>query len=220
MKLVLISDTHCQLEDVTIPDGDILIHSGDLTYRGNIEETAKELFKLSKHRARFKNIIFVEGNHDWLGQRNPAIMDQLCLDNGITLLRDSGITIDGIRFFGSPYQPEFCAWAFNLPRGQALKEKWDLIPDDTQVLITHGPPNGILDGVERWNGKNCEFEIEHLGCVDLYNRIQELKDLKLSVFGHIHEGYGSLQMGNMTFVNASVCTEKYRPTNKPWIVGI
>ena len=220
MKLVLISDTHCQLDKITIPDGDILVHTGDLTYRGNLQETSKELFELSKHRARFKNIVLIEGNHDWLGERNPTIMDQMCADNGITLLRDSGITIDGIRFYGSPHQPEFCNWAFNLPRGQALKEKWDLIPADTQVLLTHGPPMGILDNVERFNGKKCEYYIEHVGCADLYKKVMEMKELKLHVFGHIHGSYGKHKVVDTLFVNASNCTEQYKPTNAPIIVEI
>lgn len=213
MKLVLISDTHCQLSSVVIPDGDILIHARDLTYRGDIQETSKELFELSKHRARFKNIVFVEGNHDWLGERNPAIMDQMCQDNGITLLRDSSITIEGINFYGSPWQPDFCNWAYNLPRGQALKDKWDLIPDNTNVLITHSPPKGILDLVPRPKGF-------HAGCDDLYNRVMQLKDLKLHVFGHLHMNHGTLNIGNTTFVNASNCTEAYKPTYKPIIISI
>jgi Icc-related predicted phosphoesterase len=220
LKIVCISDTHCRLEEVFIPDGDVLVHTGDLTFVGDIKETSKELVKLSKHLDRFKSIVLVEGNHDWLGERNPDLMDQMCKDSGITLLRDSGTTIEGIKFWGSPYQPEFCNWAFNLPRGQALKEKWSLIPQDTQVLLTHGPPMGILDGVERFNGKKCEWETEHVGCADLYNRIQDLKDLKLHVFGHIHGSHGTLKVENTWLVNASICTEKYKPTNSPYVISI
>lgn len=207
-KIVMISDTHCQLDKVVIPDGDILLHSGDLTYRGTVQETEKELFELSKYRDKFKHIILVEGNHDWLGIHNPSLFEQMCKDNGITLLNDSGITIDGLNFYGSPFQPEFFAWAYNLPRGEPLKLKWSHIPDNTNVLITHGPPAGILDEVPCPKGS-------HVGCEDLYNRIQDLKELKLHVFGHIHHSYGSTRIGNTTFVNASVCTEKYKPTNKP-----
>ena len=199
MKLVCISDTHMQLDKVIIPDGDILVHTGDLTGLGTIKEMSKELFELSKHRARFKQILLVEGNHDWLGQHNPILMNEMCRDSGITLLRDSGITIDGIKFYGSPWQPEFCNWAYNLPRGQALKEKWDLIPDDTQVLLTHTGPNGIMDAKDVFNSKICEYEVQHLGCVDLYNRIMELKEIKLQVWGHLHFGYGQSKIGNVDF---------------------
>jgi Icc-related predicted phosphoesterase len=220
MKVICISDTHCQLEKVSIPDGDILVHSGDLTYSGNIKEISKELFELSKHRGRFKEIVLVEGNHDWLGFHNPTYMDEMCKDNGITLLRDSGKIIDGVNFYGVPWQPEFRNWAFNLPRGKALKEKWDLIPDDTNVLITHGPPMGIMDGVEKFNCQKGEIEIEHVGCVDLYNKAIQLKELKIHVFGHLHFGYGTQKLGNTTFINASTCTEQYRPTNSPIIISI
>jgi len=213
LKIVCISDTHCQLDEVSIPDGDILLHSGDLTYRGTVSETSKELFELSKYRAKFKHIILCEGNHDWLGELNPSIMDQMCIDNGITLLRDSGTVIDGVRFYGSPYQPEFCNWAFNLPRGQALKDKWALIPDDTQVLLSHGPPKGILDLVPRPKGF-------HAGCDDLLNRVKQLKDLKLHVFGHLHMNHGYIKIGDTWYVNASVCTEEYKPTNSPIIINI
>ncbi len=218
LKIVCISDTHCRLRKVSIPEGDILVHSGDLTFSGNISETSQELRELGRYRDKFKAIILVEGNHDWLGARNPELMAQMCEDNGITLLRDSGVTVEGLKFYGSPWQPEFCNWSFNLPRGQALKEKWDLIPMDTQVLLTHSPPMGILDGVDRFN--KGEYELEHVGCVDLYNRVMELKDLKLHVFGHLHFSYGQLKMGDTAFVNASINTEQYKPTNVPIVVNI
>jgi len=219
-KIVCISDTHCQLSKVAIPDGDILVHSGDLTYRGTVKETSKELFELSKHRARFKAIVLTEGNHDWLGARDPHTMDQMCKDNGVILLRDSGVEIEGIRFYGSPWQPEFCNWSFNLPRGQALKEKWALIPEDTQVLLTHSPPMSILDCVEKFDKKTGTMGVDHVGCVDLYNRVTALKQLKLHIFGHLHYSYGQIQKGSVTYVNASVCTEQYAPLNKPIIFEI
>lgn len=220
MRIVCISDTHTQLNKVVVPDGDILIHAGDLTYRGTFQETSKELFELSKHRNRFKSIILVEGNHDWLGERDPHLMDQLCKDNGITLLRDSVAIVEGIPIYGSPYQPEFCNWAFNLPRGKTLKEKWDKIPDNTQVLVTHGPPMGILDGVVRFDPMTAEQTVENVGCWDLYNRIVDLKELKLHAMGHIHSGYGQNIKYGIKFVNASICTEGYRPENQPIVIEI
>src|ERR1700688_4400048 len=161
MKIVCLSDTHCRLRKVTIPDGDILVHTGDLTFKGSIEETSQEVRELGRYRDKFKAIVLVEGNHDWLGARHPELMDQMCYDNRITLLRDSGVTIEGLKFYGSPHQPAFCNWAFNLPRGEALREKWALIPMDTQVLLTHSPPMGILDYFEKFNGQKCEYELEH-----------------------------------------------------------
>jgi Icc-related predicted phosphoesterase len=220
MKLVCISDSHMRLKDVVIPDGDVLVHSGDLTFRGTIQETSKELTELSKHRPRFKEILLVEGNHDWLGMNHPQLMDQMCKDHGITLLRDSGITIDGINFWGSPFTPELGSWAFMLDRMEGLKEKWDLIPSDTHVLITHGAPMGILDTVEKFNAQKREFESEHVGCIDLMNRILDLNQLKLHIFGHIHSGYGTHNSNGRQFVNAAICTERYDPTNKPLVIEI
>lgn len=193
------------------------MHAGDLTYRGSINETEKELKALGKHRDKFKSILFVEGNHDWLGARNPVVMGQLCQDNGISLLRDSSIEIEGVKFYGTPWQPEFCNWAFNLPRGEPLKEKWAAIPEDTQVLITHGPPMNILDEVDRLDYKACEYFAEHVGCWDLKKRIEDLKLLKLHVFGHIHKGYGKTEEGPTTFINASICNEEYNPVNVPFV---
>lgn len=220
MRIVCISDTHCQLDRVDIPEGDVLLHSGDLTYRGSVVETSKELYQLSKHRNKFKSIILCEGNHDWLGEKAPTVMDQLCKDNGITLLRDSGVTIDGINFYGSPFQPEFCNWSFNLPRGKPLADKWDMIPENTNVLLTHGPAHGLLDSVERWNGMTSEMDYESVGCEELLKRIGKLPELKLHVFGHIHSGYGKMKWGNTQIVNASICTEEYKPTNKPLVIEI
>ena len=143
----------------------------------------------------------------------------MCEDEGIKVLHQEGIEVEGLKIWASANSPAFCNWAFNVDRLEIAKY-WAEIPDDTHVLITHGPPMGILDGVERFNGKLCEFEIEHVGCYDLRNRISQLKQLKLHVFGHIHEGYGKLQVGDITYVNASNCTKHYRPTNPPITVEL
>lgn len=206
MKIVLISDTHCQLDKVEVPEGDVLIHSGDLTFSGSVHETAAELTKLANLYNKFNKIILIDGNHDWLGEKHPHMMKSLCEERNLIYLHDSGINIDGINFYGSPYQPAFCNWAFNLPRGEKLKAKWALIPDNTNVLITHGPPAGILD--------QCP-DGESVGCEELYKRVMELKELKLHTMGHIHFSYGRLCFNNITFVNSSICTESYHPTNKP-----
>lgn len=220
MKIVAISDTHCQVSKVELPDGDTLIHAGDLTYRGSVQEITKELDDLEEKAQNFRNIVVIDGNHDWLGQYNEDLMRKLCGDRKIIYLRDSFEIVDGIKIYGSPWQPEFCNWAFNLPRGAALKAKWDLIPQDTDVLVTHGPPHGILDGVERWNGKSCGWDIEHVGCEELYKKVMSIPTLKLHIFGHIHCGQGDIKVGNTTFINASICTEQYKPTNSPYIVNI
>jgi Icc-related predicted phosphoesterase len=221
MKIVLLSDSHCRLRKIEVPQGDILLHSGDLTFKGDVQEISQELRELGRIAKNFKHgCVLIAGNHDWLSEREPALMEQMCKDEGLTYLCNSQIEIEGFKIWGSPVTPFFCNWAWNRYRGDNIKKYWAAIPDDISILITHGPPMGILDPVERYNGQKCEYEIEHVGCQDLYNRIQELKNLKLHVFGHLHLGYGSIKIGDITYVNASVCTEEYRPINPPIVVEL
>jgi Icc-related predicted phosphoesterase len=220
MKLILLSDTHCRLRKVTVPNGDLLLHAGDLTFQGNVQEISQELRELGRIAKNFKyGCVFICGNHDRLGEHNPALMKQMAIDEGLIYLDHSSAQINGFNIFGSAYTPAFCNWAFNVDRAE-LKPYWDQIPDNTDILVTHGPPMGILDGVNRFNHQLGEWEVEHTGCADLYNRVLELNQLKLYVCGHIHEGYGSLKRGNVQFVNASICTEEYRPTNEPWVIEL
>jgi Icc-related predicted phosphoesterase len=124
-------------------------------------------------------------------------------------LQDSGVTIGGVRFYGSPWTPEFNAWAFNLARGAALRRRWAQIPRTTDVLITHGPPRGILDRVGR----------DHTGCDDLADAIRLIQP-PLHVFGHIHEGYGVARHGRTTLINASSLDDKGQATNPPIVVDL
>lgn len=209
MKLVFISDTHCQLNKVIVPEGDILIHSGDLTYQGTLREVSTELKILRDKTPNFKHRLLICGNHDRLGEKNESLMRQLCAENNITYLQNESVVIDGIKFYGAPQQPEFFNWAFNVPRGASIKRYWDAIPDDTNVLITHGPPFGILDMITPVNLKG------HLGCEELYKRVIRLPNLKFHAFGHIHGNYGVRTIFNTTFINASICKENYAPLNSP-----
>lgn len=203
MRFVCISDTHNKLNRLVIPDGDVLIHAGDATGRGTVQELSRFNKEIGELPHPIK--IFVPGNHDLGCEETPQIA-KLISSNFTHYLVDESVEIDGVKIYGSPYQPEFCNWAFNLPRGEPLKRKWAQIPDDTNVLITHGPPYGILDQTPTG---------EKVGCHDLMNRIQELKELKMHHFGHIHHSYGIEQKGGVTFINTSICTEEYLPTNQP-----
>ena len=122
-------------------------------------------------------------------------------------LQDEAITIEGINFYGSPWQPWFYDWAFNLQRGDQIRAKWDLIPGNTDVLITHGPPLGFGDLTSAG---------ERVGCKDLLEAVERIKPT-LHVFGHIHEAVGTHSDGKTTFINASICDLSYRPVNKPCI---
>lgn len=126
-------------------------------------------------------------------------------------LQDESFEYFGYLWYGSPRTPEFCSWAFNEQRGEQIKKWWAKIPDDTHVLITHGPPFGILDQV--WDHPyNILTGPDHLGCEELTKRIAELKDLKLHVFGHVHAGNGQyIDPNGKIFINAAICNEEYKP---------
>ena len=202
-NFVLISDTHCQLNKIDVPSGDILIHSGDLTYRGTLPEIIPELNSLEKLKVKFKDIILICGNHDFLGEREPSLMAQLCKERGLIYLNHASIEVQGFKIFGSPYTPYFGGWAYNIPRGQPIKDKWAHIPMGLDILITHGPPQGILDKTP---------EGESVGCQELLERIKITKP-KLHVFGHIHSQNGIIYKARTFFVNASICNEEYQCEN-------
>ncbi len=210
MRIVCISDTHNCNEQIKVPDGDILIHAGDATITGRVDEIVlfNSWFAKLPHRIK----IFVAGNHDWLFETNNNYARQLLSDE-IIYLQDSSVEIEGLKFYGSPWQPRFFDWAFNLMRGAELAEKWKLIPDDMDILITHGPPNGILDEVPR------KYFVENTGCEELRKRVEQIKP-KLHVFGHIHRGYGQTEQFGVKFVNASNCDESYEPTQQPIVIDL
>jgi predicted phosphodiesterase len=150
-----------------------------------------------------------------MAQRDPGLWRQLMAERGITYLQDSEVTIDGLRIWGSPWQPEFYDWAFNLPRGDALKEKWDLIPAGIDILVTHGPPRGKLDMTYSYAG----FPRDEVGCWDLARAVARIKP-KVHVFGHIHVGYGVVEENGTTFVNPSSCDDNYDATQDPIVLEI
>ena len=216
MRLVCVSDTHNQLAKVKLPEGDLLVHSGDWTMQGRLQEVAQFAFDLRNVVDKFPlGAVVVAGNHDFLAQKENATTRMLLQHLKITYLLDESVTIKGFKFWGSPWTPWFFDWAFNLERGEEIRKKWDLIPDDTDVLVTHGPPSGILDTIPKGNG---------VGCFDLLQRLEDVRP-KLCVFGHIHHSYGRKEWarykgGFTEFVNASICTEQYKPTNDPIVVDL
>ena len=203
MRLVCISDMHGY--KIPIPDGDVLICAGDYLRTESLLEL--EAFNLWLGTLPHRHKIVIAGNHDFVFEKHLEVA-RAALTSAI-YLQDSEVVIDGVRFYGSPWQPEFFSWAFNLPRGQKIADKWAMIPNNTDVLITHGPPNGILDKVQRG----------HVGCEELLKVVQAVKP-SLHIFGHIHEGYGQVEIGETLFVNASICTDRYKPTNQPICVDI
>ncbi|HKS27846.1 MAG TPA: metallophosphatase domain-containing protein [Pyrinomonadaceae bacterium] len=206
MKIVCISDTHTFHNEIVIPDGDILIHAGDFTIAGEIWEIAafNEWLGTLPH----KHKIVIAGNHDWLFQKNPTLARSL-ITNAI-YLEDSMTEIEGLKIYGSPWQPWFMDWAFNLPRGHALAEKWALIPEGIDILVTHSPPMGVLDKTRA---------SDRAGCSELTGAVLKIKP-RLHIFGHIHEGYGKVEIDYTRFINASTCDAAYRAINKPLVVEL
>lgn len=226
IKLVCISDTHCQLSKIKLPKGDILVHAGDALSRGSHSEFISFINKMEKlAKNKYKHVIYVPGNHDWITELNEPLVKQECASRGVIYLNDSGITIDGFKFWGSAITPRFHDWAWNRdsddcgtskppghPIYKPIKLHWDMIPDDTDVLITHGPPKGFLD--------KSIYSGEHCGCPYLVKRVAEIKP-KYHIFGHIHNWHGTYDLGDGTvLINASSCTESYKPLNKPIVVEL
>ena len=215
MRITFISDTHNKHKSVTkdLPGGDLLIHAGDISSRGfdrEIEDFCKWYHNIDNYQTK----IFISGNHDWGFMDQPlTIKGILDTYNSINYLEDNLHMIgenysDMIKVWGSPWQPEFYNWAFNLPRnGDELKEKWDMIPMNTDILVTHGPAFGYLDTVE------YKRHI-HLGCELLTERIQVVKP-KIHVCGHIHSGRGITYNDGTLFINAAVLDERYEYSQKP-----
>lgn len=205
MRIVAISDTHTLHNGLqNIPDGDVLIHAGDLTNHGSIEDV--EEFDRYLGKLPHTHKIVIAGNHDFCFEKKPTEA-RARITNAI-YLEDKGIKIDDVHFYGSPWQPAFFNWAFNLPRGAQLREKWNLIPDDTDVLITHSPPFGLGDRTYRG---------ENVGCRELLKAVRRIKP-KLHIFGHIHEAYGITTNEHTKFVNASSCNLGYQPINQPVVI--
>lgn len=194
-----ISDTHMQHKALKLRGGDLLIHAGDSTHRGEFQQIIDFLNWLEDQD--YKNIVLIPGNHDFGFEENFQLYKEECSNRGIVLLNDSGIEIDGIKIWGSAITPWFHDWAFNRHRGDDIRKHWALIPEDTDVLVTHGPPMGILDYIP--------YQNLSVGCADLYDRIFQTK-VKLHVFGHIHEGRGYKYKDGKTFVNPAVLDGRYR----------
>jgi Icc-related predicted phosphoesterase len=229
LRFVCISDTHGKHRELDglVPDGDVLVHAGDFTNTGETDQVQDLHDWLCELPHRWK--VVIAGNHDLTmdaehyelrgrdrfhgGQGyDPASTRRILQESeSVIYLEDSVCAIpinnDGhsIQVYGSPHQPEFCDWAFNLPRGEPTLQKAKQIPTETNVLITHGPPLG--------RGDMCMPSHNRAGCIDLLSEVQQRVQPAVHVFGHIHEGYGVTTDGTTAFVNASTCTLRYKPCN-------
>jgi len=215
MKITFISDTHSKHNRVTddlMDGGDVIIHSGDISSMGYEHEVL--LFLQWFDKLPYDRKIFVAGNHDYYFEQYPGKQKEILSKfPDITYLQDSHTMLGEewedyrVKVWGSPWQPRFYNWAFNLDRNSdEIEEKWKMIPDDTDILVTHGPPHGILDWVA--------YDHTNAGC----ERMKPIVDLvkpKVHVFGHIHQGYGMTEENGTIFLNASVLNGRYDYANKP-----
>lgn len=219
MRLVIIGDTHQQHRKIRLPEGDVLIHCGDFL-GGPLYNQGLQLLEFNEwlDEQDFEHKLVIAGNHDHLlglpdhaEEWRPHLSD-------CTYLQDESTEISGITFWGSPWTPDFFPehWVFNQTRGsEATRKRWAMIPSATNVLITHGPPHGILDMCRDIHDTSKQT---HVGCGALRKRVRELKQLKLHVFGHIHDGRGACEEDGVRFVNAASLDGHYALYNPPYTV--
>jgi len=201
LKVIAISDTHGYHDLLTLPSGDVLIHSGDVSSQGSKQEVQDFLQWFSD--LNYEHKIFIAGNHDFFFERADSDMITSIIPDNVIYLNDSGISIGGFNIWGSPVTPWFFDWAFNRHRGADIKKHWDLIPQNIDILITHGPVYGVLDRT---------IHGQRVGCEVLKDAIDVIKP-KVHICGHIHESYGQVQTMDTLYINASVLDVRYRLVN-------
>lgn len=204
MKIVAVSDTHTMYDNLIIPDGDVFIHAGDIDLN-----TQRDAIRFNKWLGELphKYKIVIGGNHDrWLAQASTG-MKQSLLSN-CNYLENYSVTIEGIKFWGSPITPMFNNWYFMRERGDEIAKIWEQIPEDIDVLITHGPPYKILDAAPKglW--------VQYVGCWDLNHYVSKVKP-KIHIFGHVHFSHGTELTGKTKFYNVSVMDEEYNVVHQP-----
>jgi hypothetical protein len=222
-RITVLSDTHTKhglipMED--LPGGDLLLHAGDIMNSGYNKHDILSFCTWFQSLKQYEDKVFIAGNHDRLFENEPHEVKGYLKDYPlIDYLQDEELVLyfdgpngelpeDNIRIYGSPWQPEFYSWAFNLPKnGIEIASKWLAIPDNTDILITHGPAYGTLDTV-------AGRQYDNLGCGMLAERIKIIKP-KIHICGHIHSGYGYEFIDGTHFFNASVLDEQYEYTQKP-----
>lgn len=216
MKIVALSDTHNQHRHVKVPDGDVLVHSGDISLWGHSVHMRdfNEWLGTLPHAHK----IVISGNHDTYlqgGRNHTSLVRARELLSNATYLQDEEVIIDGVKFYGTPWQPWFGDWAFTLKRAVDRRLKWKKIPEDTDVLITHGPPFGILD-----DASPPDVEIpDHCGCEELTKFVEKIRP-QIHIFGHIHISYGICKNEHTKFVNAALCNHEYKPVRKPLVIDL
>jgi predicted phosphodiesterase len=208
-----------------LPAADMLIHAGDFASHGRVDDCMRALHWLNA--LPFEYRVVIAGNHDCfmdenlrgenIGISRSAIEAITPKGEGFHYLLDSGVEIEGLKFWGSPITPTFFDWAFMKPRGPALRQQWEKIPDGTDIVITHGVPYGVCDSCPNYTDPKGPWI--HVGDEDLLAAIKHIEP-KVYIGGHIHAGHGHAWSDGTLFINASVCDESYNPTHKPIVFDI
>ncbi len=214
MRVVPLSDMHGLYSWLKVPDGDVLAITGDMTNMGTVPDIREFYAWLEKQP--HKEIVFIAGNHDWWFQNEGAYVAKEffgSLPNVVYLEDELYTTHSGHTIYGTPWQPVFCDWAFNVSDA-VLEKMYAKIPNDVDILLTHIPPYGILD-------KPFPLPIskENCGSKVLLNRVLEVKP-KIHIFGHIHQSAGMIEKNGTKFVNASVLDDWYKPYRQPMVIDI
>lgn len=188
------------------------MHAGDITAHGT-EQNVHDFIRWFSAQP-YEQKLFTAGNHDTYVEQYQEKVQALCAEHGVVFLNDSGTTVNGVPFWGSPITPRFLDWSFMRDAGDDIEKHWNLIPDDTRILVTHGPVYGILDEVER-----SDVFTEHTGCPSLRDRVAKIQP-EYHVFGHIHEGYGQVKSGETSYLNVSTMDKSYRISNAPVVIEL
>lgn len=214
IRVVATGDWHGSLP-ADLPAGDVLVVAGDLlpvwdhSLRYQERWTKHTLVPLLADLP-YAHVVFVAGNHDFLFMQFGDELRAMLPDN-VHYLVDESVTLDGIKFHGSPWSNRFGEWAFMLDETE-LAAKWALIADDTDVLIVHGPPFGACDLTVRWGNKN-------VGSKTLRERLVALR-IPVLITGHIHEGYGTDRIGATVVENVSLMNEDYEPVQPARVLTV
>lgn len=203
-RFVCLSDTHNHHRALEVPDGDVLLHAGDFTMNGTEAETRDfaEWFEALPHRRK----VLIAGNHDRMFQERPE--EARALVHFADYLEDEALEIDGLRLWGSPWQPEFGGWAFGRPAGAPMAEVWNAVEGVVDILLTHAPPKGLMDRIHNGVG---------IGCAALTEALPGIAP-RLHVFGHVHESRGTHLSHARLSVNAATCDHRYRKAHEPIVV--
>ena len=211
MRVAAISDTHGR-QNWNIPSCDVFIHAGDITGRGSLQETAVFATKLREHMDSPdgpRHAIIVPGNHDECFElfTEPTLA---LFGPRVHVLLHASLVLDGVRFFGSPWTPPFMQWHF-MATEQRLAALYEAMPDEIDVLVTHGQPYGVLDP---------GWQAAHVGSSALAAAVSA-RNVQHHAFGHLHAAGGHMvQQGHTTFYNVAACNDAYQMVNQPRILDV